>query len=188
MEECKMLVCMYAGDQEDEYCANCNGCTMKVEGKDISCEECAGYEAGDIKADGGNEEPVEDVTPEAVEEKPKSSKKTTTKKSKKEEPKPKKEDSKSKKEEPKKEEKVKVVEHEEKKEEVTDGIKVISLRYLSSATVNKNDNYFKFSAEEEWNVEGLNNNSDVQDAREKLWAKLNSEVDAQIDDLQSMNS
>jgi outer membrane biosynthesis protein TonB len=178
-----MLVCKYAGDKEDEYCANCNGCTMKVEGKEISCEECAGYEAGDIEADGMNEEPVEDVTPEVVEEKPKNSKKTTTKKSKKEDPKSKKEDPK-----PKKEEKVKVVEHEEKHEEVTDGIKVISLRYLSSATVKKDDNYFKFTAEEEWNVEALNDNSDIQDAREKLWAKLNSEIDTQIEDLQTMNS
>lgn len=180
----KMLVCKYAGDKEDEYCANCNGCTMKVEGKEISCEECAGYEAGDIEVDGMNdEEPAEDVTPEVVEEKPKSSKKTTTKKSKKEDPKPKKEDPK-----PKKKEKVEVVEHEEKHEEVTDGIKVISLRYLSSATVKKGDNYFKFSAEEEWNVEALNNNSDIQDAREKLWVKLNSEIDTQIEDLQTMNS
>lgn len=179
-----MLVCKYAGDKEDEYCANCNGCTMKVEGKEISCEECAGYEAGDIEVDGMNdEEPAEDVTPEVVEEKPKSSKKTTTKKSKKEDPNPKKEDPK-----PKKKEKVEVVEHEEKHEEVTDGIKVISLRYLSSATVKKGDNYFKFSAEEEWNVEALNNNSDIQDAREKLWVKLNSEIDTQIEDLQTMNS
>jgi len=182
----KMLVCKYAGDKEDEYCANCNGCTMKVEGKEISCEECAGYEAGDIEADGMNEEPVEDVTPEVpevVEEKPKNNKKTTTKKPKKEDTKAKKEDPK-----PKKEEKVEVVEHEEKHEEVTDGIKVISLRYLSSATVKKGDNYFKFSAEEEWNVEALNNNSDIQDAREKLWVKLNSEIDTQIEDLQTMNS
>lgn len=182
----KMLVCKYAGDKEDEYCANCNGCTMKVEGKEISCEECAGYEAGDIEADGMNEEPVEDVTPEVpevVEEKPKNNKKTTTKKPKKEDAKTKKEDPK-----PKKEEKVEVVEHEEKHEEVTDGIKVISLRYLSSATVKKGDNYFKFSAEEEWNVEALNDNSDIQDAREKLWVKLNSEIDTQIEDLQTMNS
>ena len=46
-----MRVCKYAGDPEDEYCKNCNGCTMKVEGKSISCTECAGYEEGDTDVD-----------------------------------------------------------------------------------------------------------------------------------------
>ena len=64
------------------------------------------------------------------------------------------------------------------------GIQVTSLRYTSSATVKKGDNYFKFTAEEEWNTSLYN--GDIQDVREQLWATLNAEVDKQIEDLQNM--
>ena len=74
---------------------------------------------------------------------------------------------------------------EEKKEtEVKNDIKVTSIRYTSGATVKKGDNYFKFIAEEEWDVSRI---EDVQEAREKLWAKLNAEVDSQIEELNNMN-
>ena len=63
-------------------------------------------------------------------------------------------------------------------------IKVTSLRYTSGATIKKGDNYFKFLAEEEWDVSRI---EDVQEAREKLWAKLNAEVDSQIEELNNMN-
>lgn len=36
-------VCMYAGDQEDEFCASCNGKTMTVDGVEYSCKECQAY-------------------------------------------------------------------------------------------------------------------------------------------------
>ena len=65
-----------------------------------------------------------------------------------------------------------------------DGINVTSIRYTSGATVKKGDNYFKFIAEEEWDVSRI---EDVQEAREKLWAKLNAEVDSQIEELNNMN-
>ena len=66
----------------------------------------------------------------------------------------------------------------------TEGIRVTSIRYTSGATVKKGDNYFKFIAEEEWDVSRI---EDVQEAREKLWAKLNDEVDSQIEELNNMN-
>ena len=80
------------------------------------------------------------------------------------------------------------VAEEAKETEVTttiDGeIKVTALRYTSGATVKKGDNYFKFIAEEEWDVSRI---KDVQEAREKLWAKLNAGVDSQIEELNNMN-
>lgn len=35
--------CKYAGDANDEYCANCNGKTMEVDGETYSCKECQAY-------------------------------------------------------------------------------------------------------------------------------------------------
>ena len=75
-------------------------------------------------------------------------------------------------------------EHDFTEKMSVDGITVTSLRYTSGATIKKGDNYFKFIAEEEWDVSRL---GDVQETREKLWAKLNAEVDSQIEELQNMN-
>ena len=199
-----MRVCKYAGDLEDEYCKNCNGCTMEVEGKSISCIECAGYEEGDTDVDTEtgvvtDEEPMNPPVEEDVEEEPvaklvqkadtvaKKTKatNTTSKKEKAEEIKNTQSDEGGKVtiETP-----IKVSEEKHKEEEseyTPTGIQVTSLRYTSSATVKKGDNYFKFTAEEEWSTALYNGN--IQDVREQLWAKLNAEVDAQIEELNSMN-
>ena len=199
-----MRVCKYAGDPEDEYCKNCNGCTMEVEGKSISCAECAGYEEGDMDVDTEtgvvtDEEPMNPPVEETVEEnsvaEPVQKADTATKKTKTTNTTPKKE----KDEEIKNtqsddggkviiETPIKVSEEKHKEEEseyTPAGIQVTSLRYTSSATVKKGDNYFKFTAEEEWSTALYNGN--IQDVREQLWAKLNAEVDAQIEELNSMN-
>jgi hypothetical protein len=85
----------------------------------------------------------------------------------------------------KKEDKAVKVKEEKKAVETTNGIKVVSMRYTSGATVKKGDNYFKFIAEEEWDVSQTEQN--IDDIREQLWAKLNCEVDAQIEELNSIN-
>ena len=54
-----MTKCKWAGDPNDEYCKNCDGVTMEVDGNSISCAECAGYEAGTEEIDS---------TPDKVEE------------------------------------------------------------------------------------------------------------------------
>lgn len=199
-----MRVCKYAGDPEDEYCKNCNGCTMEVEGKSISCTECAGYEEGDTDVDAEtgvvtDEEPMNPPVEEAVEEepvaKPVQKADTAAKKTKATNTTAKKEKAeKSKNTQPDKDGKVtietpiKVSEEKHKEEEseyTSTGIQVTSLRYTSGATVKKGDNYFKFIAEEEWDVSQAK--QDIQDVREQLWAKLNAEVDAQIEELNSMN-
>lgn len=199
-----MRVCKYAGDPEDEYCKNCNGCTMEVEGKSISCAECAGYEEGDTDVDTEtgvvtDEEPMNPPVEEAVEEEPvakpvqkadTAAKKTkatntTAKKEKAEESKNTQPDDGGK---VTIETSIKVSEEKHKEEEseyTPTGIQVTSLRYTSGATVKKGDNYFKFIAEEEWDVSQAK--QDIQEIREQLWAKLNAEVDAQIEELNSMN-
>lgn len=41
------IKCKWAGDKADEFCKDCNGCTMLVNGDSVSCTECGGYEAGE---------------------------------------------------------------------------------------------------------------------------------------------
>ena len=185
-----MKVCKYAGDVNDEYCKSCDGIMMEVEGKKISCEDCAGYEAGDTDVDTDTGEVTEEPKKEAKSKttqkantatKPKQVINTTTK-------------SKtvvneaSNNTEKTDKEVVKVAEEKHKEEEseyTPTGIQITSLRYTSGATIKKGDNYFKFIAEEEWDVSQAK--QDIQDVREQLWAKLNAEVDAQIEELNSMN-
>ena len=190
-----MLKCKWSGDKADIYCSNCNGVTMEVDGKEISCEECNGYEAGTEEVDSTPDmnEAIQDKVEESLpieEEKnanPENNEKPIENPSKIDKPNnntPKEEKplkSKNNKVEKVKEEK-KAVEKTTKDE--NEQVKVVSMRYTSGATIKRNDNYFKFVAEEEWDVSQVNN---VDDVREQLWAKLNGEVDKQIEELQNMN-
>lgn len=198
-----MLKCKWAGDVNDEYCKECDGIQMEMEGNVISCEKCAGYEAGTESVETEKTEsdtaPTEDdnndVTEGAInppEEEVPASPTTETKKSaqnKKKDEKVNKSTTSTEKAEnkPKSKSGTKVSEEKkatEKEVEKSNGeIKVVSLRYTSGATIKKGDNYFKFIAEEEWDVSQIDN---VADAREQLWAKLNAEVDAQIEELENI--
>lgn len=190
----KFRKCKWAGDPADEYCKSCDGCKMVVDNVETECTNCAGYEAGEEEVEITNSENVkekaepimdEPVTStkndEKTDEKTAKSKKTSnstkTAKEMKNEDKNKATNNKT--------DVVKVSEEHNFTENVsTDGIRVTSIRYTSGATVKKGDNYFKFIAEEEWDVSRI---EDVQEAREKLWAKLNAEVDSQIEELSNMN-
>ena len=192
-----MRKCKWAGDPADEYCKSCDGCKMVVDNVETECTNCAGYEAGDEEVETTNSENVKDTTEPIMDEtvtatkneektdekltKPKNtSNSTKTAKETKNENKNKETNNKN--------EVIKVSEESNKNETVvtddSDGIRVTSIRYTSGATVKKGDNYFKFIAEEEWDVSRI---EDVQEAREKLWAKLNAEVDSQIEELNNMN-
>lgn len=188
-------ICKYAGDPTDEYCKNCDGVTMEVDGNSIPCTECAGYEAGKDEADTNEEimnapaEETEDSSAEKTTNNEEKSVKETskTKKSNNNTANSKNVKSVSKNKETinKKEDKAVKVKEEKKAVETTNGIKVVSMRYTSGATVKKGDNYFKFIAEEEWDVSQTEQN--IDDIREQLWTKLNCEVDAQIEELNSIN-
>ena len=194
-----MKKCKWAGDVNDEYCKGCDGITMQVDGNSISCTECAGYEEGEETTAEKTEEPMPNPIQDKIEEELQSSNvenvtndvEETTQISTKDK---KTNNNTSNKEKGKNEEKNKannkpvIVADESNEKEVTTTIegeiKVTALRYTSGATVKKGDNYFKFIAEEEWDVSRI---EDVQEAREKLWAKLNAEVDSQIEELNNMN-
>ena len=192
-----MKKCKWAGDVNDEYCKGCDGITMEVDGNSISCTECAGYEESDEDVESTaekTEENVEEQIKDKTEEDSQSSNienvtndveettqiSTKAKKTNNNTPNKEKCENGSK----NKANTVTKVAEEAKETEVKNDIKVTSIRYTSGATVKKGDNYFKFIAEEEWDVSRI---EDVQEAREKLWAKLNAEVDSQIEELQNMN-
>ena len=199
-----MRKCKWSGDKDDVYCSNCNGVTMEVDGKEISCEECNGYEEGseevgtetkEEKVVEEQKEPEEETTkddftedmnepePDTATERTETAQKQTKKSN------PTNNTSKNKKAKESENKKVEKVDEEKKAVEKTTKVengqvKVVSMRYTSGATIKKGDNYFKFVAEEEWDVSQVNN---VDDVREQLWAKLNGEVDKQIEELQNMN-
>lgn len=200
-----MKKCKWAGDVNDEYCKGCDGVTMEVDGKSISCEDCAGYEEGeeDVISDDvdmtptvGDKQVVEDASEHLNKETKSNTSTKDVEKTDEKTTKPKKSNNntssiKATKTEDKnkatinKNEVSKVSEEHKCIENVSeDGIRVTSIRYTSGATVKKGDNYFKFIAEEEWDTSQTAN---VNEAREKLWAKLNGEVDKQIEELQNMN-
>ena len=199
MEVISMKKCKWAGDVNDEYCKGCDGITMQVDGNSISCTECAGYEEGEETNDEKTEESMPKPIPDKIEEdlpfsdvenvtndvEETTQISTKTKKTNNNTPKKEKCENESKN---KANNKPVIVSNENKETEVTNTIegeiKVTALRYTSGATVKKGDNYFKFIAEEEWDVSRI---EDVQEAREKLWAKLNAEVDSQIEELNNMN-
>ena len=194
-----MKKCKWAGDVNDEYCKGCDGITMQVDGNSISCTECAGYEEGEETTSEKTEEQMSKQIPDKIEEdlpfsdvenvtndvEETTQISTKTKKTNNNTPKEEKCENEAKN---KANNKPVIVEDESKETEVTTTIegeiKVTALRYTSGATVKKGDNYFKFIAEEEWDVSRI---EDVQEAREKLWAKLNAEVDSQIEELNNMN-
>ena len=192
-------ICKYAGDPTDEYCKNCDGITMEVDNKKIACTECAGYEAGDedvqdefmnvpeeelpFEPDEETNEPDEETNKEKSVEKPNKTEKSNNNT---DATKNIKSASKNKETINKKEDKAVKVKEEKKAVETTNDIKVVSMRYTSGATVKKGDNYFKFTAEEEWDVSQIED-SFIDDTREMLWTTLNSEVDKQIEELNNMN-
>ena len=194
-----MKKCKWAGDVNDEYCKGCDGITMQVDGNSISCTECAGYEECKETTAEKTEEPMPKPIPDKIEEdlpfsdvenvtndvEETTQISTKTKKTNNNTPKKEKCENEAKN---KANNKPVIVSNENKETEVTNTIegeiKVTALRYTSGATVKKGDNYFKFIAEEEWDVSRI---EDVQEAREKLWAKLNAEVDSQIEELNNMN-
>lgn len=174
--------CKWAGDKADEFCKDCNGCTMLVNGDSVSCTECGGYEAG--------EEIVEEASKEAIkqevgepDENPKKQAVTNENKNELNNTKKEKTSTTAKKSTKKQEAKVIETSKEQKEEKVTtdDGIKVMSIRYTSGATVKKGDNYYKIVAEEEWQCVNLDDS-----IRKKLWDKLNTEVDNQVNDIFNM--
>lgn len=184
--------CKWARDVADEFCKDCNGCTMLVNGETVSCTECGGYEAGEeVVQDAVEEAPKEAIQQkepvkeevEEPDEKPKKQAVTNEKKNKVNNTKKEKTSTTTKKTSEKQQDKVIETSTKQKEEVIKnmEGIKVVSIRYTSGATVKKGDNYYKIIAEEEWQCDNLDDS-----IRKKLWDKVNNEVDNQINDIFNM--
>lgn len=191
-----MYKCKWAGDASDEYCKDCNGVDMVVEGKTISCDQCAGYEPSKEKVEvegedsnpveGNMNPPEEDKKEEKKENKIVSKtadKKSEAKDSDKEQPKVSNNTSKD-----KNSENTQDTAADKPSNNIPEGVVPVSLRYMSGCTIQKGDTYYKFTAEEEWAVDPMvvKTPEQVDEVREKLWAKVNSEVDKQVDDVLNM--
>lgn len=192
-----MKKCKWAGDVNDEYCKGCDGINMMVDDKSVPCTECAGYEEGEEVVEANNNfmpEPEEELPFEeekkTVKDKAKNTQKSTeTKKSNNNTNNKEKAENDVKNASTSVKKEVTKVSEEKKSVETTknvnEEIKVTSLRYTSGATIKKGDNYFKFIAEEEWDVSQISDSA-IQDTREMLWAKLNAEIDGQIEELSNL--
>ena len=183
-----MKKCAYAFDKNDDYCKTCNGITMIVNGEEYSCTECQAYTEGDEVETKPTEEvntdapmnPPEEVVEEAQTE-PEATETTQTENVTVEEEK---QSTKS----PIESDDVSVVDEvseSTEEEQFVDGVKVTAMRYMSGITLNKSDVYYKFTAEEEWSVNQdiVNTPEAMQNVRERLWAKINCEVDSQVEDV-----
>ena len=194
-----MKRCKWSGDKSDNYCVSCDGIKMMVEGVQTFCTKCAGYEAGEEEIPEMNEPvntdiPFEEKKQEAV---PKAVKASTVKKA------TKTNKTTTETQKPMVEEQVKqnttinnnvnnptttstkvvetFTESQEETIETPEGVKVVSLNYTSGLTVRKDDDYYKFVAQEQWDVS--NSTVAIDDIRSILWATLNNEIDKQIEQI-----
>lgn len=181
-----MKKCKWAGDVNDEYCKGCNGETLMFEGKEKSCTECAGYEAGEEETadevaqeeEYAEEQKKEEPMNPPVEDKPKKEAKKTT---------------------AKKETKVTTTNKDKEEPKVTtntdndeksvkssgNNVKsaVKSIRVMSGITREINGTYYKFTYEQENDLAPGLTEEEVVEEKEKLWAIANAEVDKQLEDV-----
>lgn len=181
-----MFRCKWAGDPDDEYCKGCDGLVITVDDVEKDATECAGFEKGEEVADANNEPeelpfnedvPINKPEPPVSPNKPSKPAKTNNNTPKKE---------KAEKSPSTTLQKVSSSKKAEEDVEIVPAVGVnpcvSKIRYESNATVKKGDNYFKFTACEEWDT-AFCDQTKMDDIREQLWAKLNSEVDKQIEEL-----
>jgi hypothetical protein len=163
-----MIKCKYAGDKTDEFCKDCNGTEMVVGDKKILCDSCAGYEPTEEKIE---KKPVTKNTTKSksnTSKNPEVNNDTTTA---------------EKLEIDSKNNKNNVVtEHKNEEKQINmNGVTVKSLKYMSGVTICHDDTYYKFTAEEEWEVNP--DLADMNEVRKALWDHLNKEVDDQVSDV-----
>lgn len=185
-----MVKCVYAGDPNDEYCKNCNGILMLVDGEEYPCTECTAYTAGD---DEDNTEQAANENEAAVADEPVNSQDAHTDDLEQETTNSTQDVAEQATDEAScADERPVVTEtiHSAEEETSIDGVTVKALRYMSGVTVaktesNGNITYYKFNAEEEWDIDdAVGKDADkVNSIREALWDKLNLEIDSQIEEI-----
>mgnify|MGYP007069868974 CR=1 FL=1 len=178
-----VIKCQYAGDPNDEYCKTCNGVTMLVEGEEYPCTECTAYIASNDSDELPINQPEEDTPLETAEDAEQAIENNEIETSTNEDV----EEATERPSEATDDITVVDTENEAVEDTLPDGVTVKSIRYMSGMTVEKTEKngsktYYKFTAEEEWEVEpevGADSEK-LNNIREKLWAKVNLQVDTQV--------
>ena len=167
-----MKKCKWAGDAGDEYCKDCNGCELMFEGQKKIATDCAGYEPGDedVELEGETEEKDLPMNPP---EEVKEDKKASSKK----------------KEQPKEEPLKNVIMKKGDVSKVildditTTNSKVKSIRIRSGVTREIDGTYYKFTYEQENELNPNLTPEQIEEEKAKIWDICNSEVDKQLADL-----
>lgn len=160
-----IVKCKWAGDPEDTYCKDCNGCEIMVDGVSHPATACKGYET---------DKPVEAVQ-EPVEEDANNVDATTTN------------GNTPNSNETQKDEQTPIKEEKLLKNENTQPRGYTSeLRFMSGGSVERNGVWYKFECSETRVLEPNLSEEQVAEEREKLWVTVNSEIDKQIEDILKM--
>ena len=158
-----IMKCKWAGDPEDTYCKDCNGCEIMVDGVSHPATACKGYET--------EEEQIEQVQ-EPVEEDVNNLNIATTN------------GNISNSNENEKDNKIYTKEENSLKNENTQPRGYSSeLRFMSGGSVERNGVWYKFECSETRVLEPNLSEEQVAEEREKLWATVNSEIDKQLEDI-----
>lgn len=160
-----IVKCKWAGDPEDTYCKDCNGCEIMVDGVSHPATACKGYET---------DKPVEEVQA-PVEEDTNNVDTSTTNENTLNSNENVKEDKTY-----TKEEKLLKIENTQPRGYTSE------LRFMSGGSVERNGVWYKFECSETRVLEPNLSEEQVAEEREKLWTTVNSEIDKQIEDILKM--
>lgn len=160
-----IVKCKWAGDPEDTYCKDCNGCEIMVDGVSHPATSCKGYETDEPieQAQKPVEDDVNNVDISVTNGNTPNSNETQ------------------------KDEQTSVEEKKSLKNENTQPRGYISeLRFMSGGSVERNGVWYKFECSETRVLEPNLSEEQVAEEREKLWVTVNSEIDKQIEDILKM--
>lgn len=160
------MKCKWAGDPEDTYCKDCNGCEIMVDGVSHPATSCKGYETDEKQVEQVQapvEEDTNNVDTSTTNENTLNSNENV------------------------KEDKTYTKEEKLLKNENTQSRGYTSeLRFMSGGSVERNGVWYKFECSETRVLEPNLSEEQVAEEREKLWATVNSEIDKQIEDILKM--
>lgn len=161
-----IVKCKWAGDPEDNYCKDCNGCEIMVDGVSHLATSCKGYET--------DEKQIEQVQEPVVENMNNVDTSTTNENT-------------SNSNENVKDEQIPIKEEKLlKNENIQPRGYTTELRFMSGGSVERNGVWYKFECSESRVLEPNLTEEQVADEREKLWATVNNEIDKQIEDILKM--
>lgn len=162
-----IVKCKWAGDPEDNYCKDCNGCEIIVDGVSHPATSCKGYET---------DEPVEEVQAPVVEDTNNVDTSVTNGNT-------------PNSNENEKDNKMYIDEEKLLKIENTNTQPrgyTSELRFMSGGSVERNGVWYKFECSETRVLEPNLTEEQVVEEREKLWTMVNNEIDRQIEDILKM--